>query len=124
MYSLNQVQLIGRAGHEPELYTLTDGTRRCRLRLYQNPSERSAVPSPLVHRLVAWDDTADRLYAAVRRGDRVFVQGHLNYRKFSWEGQQRDRTEVVVRQFAVLAPHHVPGALAVAEPAPNSGQGE
>ena len=99
---LNQIQLIGRAGHDPECLTLSDGTRRVRFRLYQNRGTDPGNDAPLVHTLVGWDRTADQLYAAIGRGDRVFVQGSLTYRKFTCQGQTQVRSEIHVRQFAVL----------------------
>ena len=99
---LNQIQLIGRAGHDPECYTLTDGSRRARLRLYQNTGTDASEDSTQVHNLVGWDRIADQLYAAIGRGDRVFVQGSLAYRKFPWNGQTQVRSEILVKQFAVL----------------------
>ena len=118
---LNQIQLIGRAGHDPECCTLSDGTRRTRLRLYQNRGNEAPTSEPLVHTLVAWDRIADQLYAGVGRGDRLFVQGTLTYRKFTCNGQTQVRSEIQVRQFAVLqrgriAPVIAPAATA-AEPA-------
>ena len=99
---LNQIQLIGRAGHDPECFTLSDGTRRVRLRLYQDSRADPGNDDTLVHTLVGWDRTADQLYAAIGRGDRVFVQGSLTYRKFTCQGQTQVRSEIHVRQFAVL----------------------
>jgi len=97
----NQVQLIGRAGHTPDLHTLTDGTLIARLRLYQNPGPDPTVAESF--RLVAWGALAQRLCHMVRRGDRLLIQGRLRNRSFRRDEVVHLRTEVHLDAFFPLA---------------------
>ncbi len=98
----NQIQLVGRAGHDPEGLLLSDGTHRSTLRLYQNNRTIGKRQEPQVHHLVAWSGVARRLQASVRRGNRILVQGKLLYRKFECRGMTHVRPEIHVDHFAVL----------------------
>ncbi|PPK86465.1 single-strand DNA-binding protein [Neolewinella xylanilytica] len=98
----NQLQLIGRAGHDPELLTLSDGTHRSTLRLYQNGRSGTQQEDPQIHHLVAWSGVARQLQVRVSRGDRLLIQGKLLYRRFECKGVTQVRTEIHVDHFAVL----------------------
>ncbi len=101
--SWNQVQLVGRAGHDPELFFLTDGTPVTRLRIYvaAEPDRREAGPEAF--QLVAWGSTAEALCARVSRGQAIFVQGRLSNRSFRREGITHLRTEIHLTAFHHLA---------------------
>ncbi|WP_157975903.1 single-stranded DNA-binding protein [Lewinella sp. IMCC34191] len=116
----NQTQLIGRAGHDPELLTLTDGTARSLLRLYQNGRSIGGNDHPQVHHLVAWSAVARQLHARVRRGDRLLVQGKLLYRRFECKGLTQVRAEIHVESFAVLDQRRQQDLSAVAEGLPST----
>jgi single-strand DNA-binding protein len=96
----NQLSLIGRAGHRPELRLTTNGIPQARLKLYQDasPAERH----PQLHYLVAWRGVAEQLYQQIRRGDRILLQGRLVYRFVDRNGQAQRRTEVHLSAFTVL----------------------
>ncbi|MCP9235145.1 single-stranded DNA-binding protein [Lewinella sp. JB7] len=117
----NQVQLIGRAGHDTELLTLSDGTPRATLRLYQNTRLPERHHEPQVHALVAWGAVATQLQARIRRGDRLLVQGRIVYRKIEVNGHQLVKPEIHVACFTVLSTKSVTRSVALAaEPAPET----
>ena len=99
----NQVQLIGRAGHQPALNHLSDTSLRATLRLYQDGLATASGRSSQVHHLVAWTGVARQLGERVRRGDRLLVQGKLLYRRFVTEGVTHVRAEIHVSHFEVMA---------------------
>lgn len=102
-FYLNQTQLTGRAGHDPELHYLTDGTAVLRLRLYQDYSQKEAgEPKPSFY-LVAWGGLAETFYQKVKRGSELFVQGKLRTRFLEYEGRKVLRTEVHLDHFLLLS---------------------
>ncbi|MEL7161790.1 MAG: single-stranded DNA-binding protein [Bacteroidota bacterium] len=99
-FTLNQVQLIGRAGTDATLHRMTDGTYVSRLRLYLPPREGGP---PEGFQLVAWASVAQSLHARVRRNDRLLVRGRLRNRTFHRGGVTHLRTEIHLESFCHLA---------------------
>lgn len=118
----NQVQLIGRAGHAVELTTLSDGSYRATLRLYQNDRNAGRVQEEAqAYTLIAWNAVATQLHDRVRRGDRIMVQGKLHNRKFTLNGQTITKTEVHLAFFTLLATRSLTRTVGIAaEPAVQS----
>jgi single-strand DNA-binding protein len=104
--SLNQIQLVGRAGHDVDLHTLSDGTPLSRLRLYQDGENRTGEPSTSTFMLNAWGSLAESFHERVRRGDALFVQGRLHIRTFRQGGVQHFRPEVHLASFLILERTH------------------
>lgn len=106
MYSFNnQVRLTGRAGAAPSLRYLTDGTPCCDLRLYLTvaATHTEASSNSEAFRLTAFGDLAKRLHAAVRKGQRLYVEGSLYNNRFEHRGQTHIRTEVRVNHFLLVS---------------------
>lgn len=103
---LNQIQLVGRAGHDVDLHALSDGTPLSRLRLYQDGENRSGEPASSVFMLNAWGTLATTFYERVRRGDTIMVQGRLHIRTFQQGGVQHFRPEVHLAAFYILERTH------------------
>lgn len=98
--SLNKAMLIGHVGADPEVRTSAGGKRVATLSLATDRrwTDRSGVSHQKTewHRVIAWDRLADVAERFVKRGDRLFVEGRLEYR--SWEdptGRTRYATEVI-----------------------------
>jgi len=98
----NQVQLTGRAGHAPELFTMTDGTMMARLRLYQSVVNHSGERSSMSFSVVAWDDLAESLHRKVRRKDNLFVLGKLRIRTWKQGGMNQIRPEIHLESYHLL----------------------
>ena len=98
----NQVQLTGRAGHPPELFTMTDGTMMSRLRLYQSVTNHSGERSSTSFSLVAWGSLAEALHRNVRRGDNLFIFGKLRIRTWNQEGINHLRPEIHLDSYHLL----------------------
>lgn len=99
----NQTQLTGRAGHDPELHYLTDGTAVLRLRLYQDYNKKEPGEATPSFYLVAWGGLAETFYQKVKRGSELFVQGKLRNRFLEFEGRKILRTEVHLDHFLLLS---------------------
>ena len=114
----NHIQLIGRVGHDPELVTLTDGTPRASLRLYQDTPAASAAPGTQVHCLVGWHGVATQLHRRARRGDTLLVQGKLVNRKLTVNGTVLVKAEVHLCEFRLLNTRSITRSVGIAaEPA-------
>lgn len=92
------VQLIGVTGNAPEIFQLTDGTYRARVRLYQGTpgGERQ------VFHLVAWGGVAKSIHRLVDQGDQLLVQGVLRNRVIPTGEHSTIRTEIHLTQFLQL----------------------
>lgn len=103
--SLNQVQIIGNLGADPEVRSMNNGDKVANLRVAvsekwkdKNTGERKEktewVPVTL------WGPLAGIAEQYLRKGSKVFVQGKFQTRKWQDQsGADRYSTEVVVQGF-------------------------
>ena len=113
--SLNKATLIGNAGSDPEVRTTATGARVATVTLATNRrwTDADGVHRERTewHRLVALDELAQVFERNVRKGTRLFVAGHLEYR--SWDsprGRRQHTTEIVAEDILVLDPDAMPPA--------------
>jgi single-strand DNA-binding protein len=105
--SLNKVMLIGNVGAEPEIRTVGGGTKIAKVSLATNRtfSDRSGQQQEKTewHRLTFWDRLADLVEQYVKKGDRLYIEGRLEYSTTKDEnGNDRYWTDVVVREMVML----------------------
>lgn len=98
----NQVQLTGRAGHSPELFSLTDGTMMARLRLYQSVTNHAGERASMSFSIVAWGDLAESLHRNVCRGNHLFILGKLRIRTWKQGGVNHIRPEIHLDSYHLL----------------------
>ena len=105
--SLNKAMLIGNVGADPEVRTTATGMRVASLPLATHrrwTDDQGQVHEKTDwHRVIAWDRLADVVERFVKRGDRLFVEGRIEYR--SWEdsaGQTRYATEIIAQEVILL----------------------
>jgi single-strand DNA-binding protein len=82
----NQVQLIGRLGRDAETHRLDDGKVKTKLVISTNDSwsgqdEDQVIQKTQWHDVVAWNSLAE-LLSNSSKGDKIAVQGRLNYRTY------------------------------------------
>lgn len=104
---VNQVQLIGHLGHDPEMITFATGSNLVKLRIATNESyknKKGAYNSVTQwHTVSAWGPLAERMATTLVKGQRVLISGKIENR--SWEtseGERRFSTQVKAREFALL----------------------
>ena len=116
--SLNKVQLIGNVGKDPEVRTTSNGGRVADFSLATSRSWNDAGGSggrqekTEWHRCVAWNarsgsgmGLADIVDRFVKKGDKLFVEGSIEYRQWQDQsGQTRYTTEIRVRDLILLSP--------------------
>ena len=105
--SLNKVMLIGNVGNEPEIRTVGSGTKIAKVSLATNRrfNDRSGQQQEKTewHRLTFWDRMADLVEQYVHKGDRLYVEGRLEYSQTEDDkGQPRYWTDIVVQEMVML----------------------
>ena len=111
--SLNKVMLIGNLGADPEVRTTSNGAKVATLSLATGRQWTSASGEKQEktewHRVICWNNKgaqlADVAERFLKKGDRVYVEGRIEYR--TWEDrekQTRYTTEVIARELIMLSP--------------------
>jgi len=105
--SLNKAMIIGNLGADPEIRTTSGGSRVATLSVATSRSwtDRGGQQQEKTewHRVVAWEKLADICERFLKKGDRVYVEGSIEYRQ--WEGQDgqtRYITEIRARDMVML----------------------
>ncbi len=110
--SLNKVTLIGNLGADPEVRSTANGSRVATLsvatsRQWKNQSGEKQEKTEW-HRVILWNNKgsslADVAEKYCKKGDKVYVEGSIEYR--SWqdrEGQTRYTTEITARELIMLS---------------------
>lgn len=104
--SLNQVQIIGNLGRDPEIRSTNSGMRIANLAVATTDSWNDRQTGERKektewHRVTV---TAERLIPViekyVKKGSRIYVQGSLQTRKWTdQQGQEKYSTEILLSQF-------------------------
>ncbi len=110
--SLNKIMLIGNLGSDPEIRSTANGTRVATLSLatsrqWTNQAGERQEKTEW-HRVVLWNNRnsglADLAEKYLKKGDRLYVEGRIEYR--TWEdreGNTRYTTEVNAREIIMLS---------------------
>jgi len=109
--SLNKVTLIGNLGNDPEVRSTTNGSKVATLSVATSNQwkDKSGEKQEKTewHRVVLWNSQysklADLAEQYCKKGDKVYVEGAIEYR--SWqdrEGQTRYTTEIKAKEIILL----------------------
>lgn len=105
--SLNKVTLIGNVGAEPEVRQTASGTKLAKISLATSRSynDRSGQRQEKTewHRVTFWDRMAEIVEQYVHKGDRLYVEGRLEYSQ-SEDGQGGTRywTDIIAQEMIML----------------------
>ena len=111
--SVNKVILIGNLGQNPEVRTISTGSKVANFTLatgrqWSTPGGEKQEKTEW-HRCIAWNakgtgmGLADVVEKYCKKGDRVYVEGSIEYRQFQdKENQTRYITEIKVRELMML----------------------
>jgi single-strand DNA-binding protein len=111
--SLNKVTLIGNLGNDPEIRSTSGGNKVANFSLATSRQWNSASGEKQEktewHKCVAWNQgtrgsgLADIIEKYVRKGDKLFVEGRIEYRQYEDKDKQtRYVTEINVREIILL----------------------
>lgn len=117
--SINRLTLVGNVGQDPELRSTQSGQRVATFSLATSQAWKDASGERQEkvqwHRCVAWNGRSDRgpqladvVDRYVTKGDKVYLEGRVEYRQYEdREGQTRHTTEVIVSHLLLLgSPRH------------------
>jgi len=105
--SLNKVMLIGNVGSEPEIRMTPSGSKVAKLSVATNRTwkDNSGVSQEKTewHRLTFWRKLADIVEQWVHKGDRLYVEGSIEYSQTQDDqGGTRYWTDIVVNEMVML----------------------
>ena len=104
--SLNKVMLIGNVGNEPEIRATSSGARVAKVSLATNRSwsDRSGQQQEKTewHRLTFFGRLVDIVEQWVKKGDRLYVEGRIEYSQTEGEGGTKYWTDVVITEMVML----------------------
>jgi single-strand DNA-binding protein len=105
--SLNKAMLIGNLGSDPEIRTTGSGTRVAQFSLATSRrwNDRNGQQQEKTewHRIVAWDKLVDIIEKYVKKGDKLYVEGEIEYRSYEdKEGVTKYVTEIRAREMLML----------------------
>lgn len=105
--SLNKAMIIGNLGSDPEVRSTSGGTRVATLSVATSRrwTDRDGQEQERTewHRVVCWDRLAEICEQYLSKGDRVYIEGRIEYRQ--WEGDDgrtRYTTEIRGREMIML----------------------
>jgi single-strand DNA-binding protein len=105
--SLNKVMLIGNVGAEPEVRTTGSGTRVAKVSIATNRTfnDRSGQRQEKTewHRVTFFDRLAEIVEQYVHKGDRLYVEGRLEYSQTEDpQGGTRYWTDIIAQELVLL----------------------
>lgn len=106
----NNVRLIGNLGFDPEVREIAKGRKVARFSVATNESYINAAGEQVTdtqwHTVVAWGKMAEQVERLLGKGSPVVLEGRLVHRSYTLKaGAKRYVTEIVLRDFKVIAYH-------------------
>jgi single-strand DNA-binding protein len=106
--SVNKIILVGHVGRDPELRETQSGAKVANLSLATNhrfttsgEEERERTDW---HRITLWNRLALFAEEYVKKGDRIYIEGRLEYDSYERDGVTIPTAEVNVRELVLLSP--------------------
>jgi len=104
--SLNKVMLIGNVGSDPEIRATSGGARlaKCSLATNRSWSDKSGQQQEKTewHRLTFFGRLVDIVEQWVKKGDRLYVEGRIEYSQTEGDGGPKYWTDIVVNEMVML----------------------
>ncbi|MBT8488303.1 MAG: single-stranded DNA-binding protein [Gemmatimonadetes bacterium] len=105
--SLNKVMLIGNVGNDPEIRATSSGARVAKVSLATNRSwtdRNSGQKNEKTewHRLTFFGRLVDVVEQWVKKGDRLYVEGRIEYSQTEGEGGTKYWTDIVIQEMVML----------------------
>lgn len=105
--SINKVILVGNAGRDPDVQTTASGIRVAHVSLATSRRfnrDGAAEERTEWHRLTLWDRLAELAEEYVRKGDRLYVEGRIEYGSFEKNGMTIPTADIRVSEMVMLGP--------------------
>ncbi len=110
--SVNKITLIGNVGRDPDIQQTKSGTKVAHFSLATNrrpPASGEDEERTDWHRLTLWNRQAQFAEDYIRTGDRIYVEGRLEYDSYERDGVVIPTAEVIVREVVLLSPRGIAG---------------
>ena len=107
MAYLNQVQLIGTVGNDPEVRTVQGGAKVASFRIATTErfKDRDGNPKEQTewHNITVWNGKAEFVEKYVKKGNNLFISGKLTTRQWTdQQGNKRYNTDVLADNIQML----------------------
>ncbi len=105
--SVNKIILVGNVGRDPDVQTTQNGTKVAHMSLATNrfvPNGDEQEQKTDWHRLTLWNKLAQFAEDYVKTGDRLYVEGSLEYDSYERDGVNIPTAEIHVRELVLLSP--------------------
>jgi len=122
--SVNKIILVGNVGRDADVHVTGSGTKVAHFSLATSrrvPRSGGYEERTEWHRLAVWDRLAQFVEEYVRKGDRLYVEGRMEYGSYEKNGVTVPTAEVQVRELVLLGS---PSARADAAAEPDNGAAE
>jgi len=104
--SVNKIILVGNVGRDPDIQQTKNGTKVAHLSIATNrrmpagsePQERTDW-----HRLTLWNRVAQFAEDYIKTGDRIYVEGRLEYDSYERDGVSIPTADVNVKEVVLLS---------------------
>ncbi len=103
--SVNKVILVGNAGRDPDVQTTAGGSKVAHVSLATTrriPRNGGYEDRTEWHRLTLWNRLAELAEEYVHKGDRVYVEGRMEYDTYEKNGVTIPTAQVNVRELVLL----------------------
>src|SRR3954462_5660819 len=105
--SLNKAMLIGNVGQDPEIRTIPNGARVAQFSVATsrrwNDKNGQQQEKTEWHRIVAWEKLVEIIEKYVKKGDRIYVEGEIEYRQYQdKDGVTKYATEIRAREVLLI----------------------
>ena len=104
--SLNKVMLIGNVGMDPEIRATSSGTRVAKVTLATSSSwtnqSGEKVEKTEWHRLTFFGRLVDIVEQYVKKGDRLYVEGRIEYSQTEGDSGPKYWTDIVITEMVML----------------------
>ena len=103
--SVNRITLVGNAGSDPDVSRTTGGTAVAHVslatnRLFKQNNEEQQKTE--WHRLTFWAGAAETVEKYLHKGNRLYVEGRVEYGTYDRDGVTIPTTDVIVDDFVFL----------------------
>ena len=103
--SVNKLILVGNVGRDPEVQKTGGGHKVAHFSLATSrriPRESGFEERTEWHRLTAWGKLAELAEEYIRKGDRLYIEGRMEYGSYERNGVTIPTSEVNVRELVML----------------------
>ena len=104
--SVNKIILVGNVGRDPDIQQTKNGTKVAHFSLATNrrpPANGDGEERTDWHRLTLWNRLAQFAEDHIGTGDRIYVEGRLEYDSYERDGVTIPTADIVVREVVMLS---------------------